>query len=241
MLQNIRLVLVNPSHPGNIGASARAMKNMGLSELYLVDPKEFPSEEANIRASGATDILENATVVKELGEALEGCDLIYGASARHRTLEKPVLTPNECAKVILSQPNYKVAILFGRERAGLSNDELSLCHSHIVIPTVDEFSSLNLAAEVQVISSELRCAYIDHNDSNMSQDNARELAPADQVLGFYQHLEQTLVEIGFLDPKQPKMLMQRLQRLFNRCLLDTKEINILRGILSNIEKKLNEK
>lgn len=238
MLSNIRMVLVNPSHPGNIGATARAMKNMGLYELYLVQPEQFPSKEAVVRASGADDILSAAIIVPTLTDALQGCSLIYGTSARTRTLEKPTVTPRQCAAAITTEA-IKVAIVFGRENSGLTNEELSICHQHIVIPTDEEFSSLNLASAVQVISYELRVAYLDKNSSILSKP-MRNLAAAEQVIGFYEHLESVLVAIKFLDPKQPKMLMQRLQRLFNRAYLDVTEINILRGILSRVERFIDK-
>lgn len=236
MLNQIRIILVEPSHPGNIGAAARAMKNMGLSQLYLVAPAKDPyCGEAIARASGADDVLESAVVVHNMADALVDCERVYGTSARQRTLEKPLLDVREAAAEILAGPRSTVAILFGRESSGLTNAELSLCHQHIIIPTDEIFSSLNLAAAVQIISYELRQAA--ELTPPREPAEQRELATADQVLGFYQHLEQTLADIGFLDPKQPKMLMQRLQRLFNRCEIDTTEINILRGILSKVDQK----
>jgi len=240
MLDNIRIVLVNPSHPGNIGAAARAMKNMGLSELYLVQPEEFPSSHASARAAGADDVLHAAVVVHSLETALTDCHLVFGTSARSRTLKKPMVTPRECAEFIRDNAQSKCALVFGRERVGLYNEELSLCHQHIVIPTNEEFSSLNLAAAVQVVCYELRLASLSEGEQNKNT-KMRQVAPQDQVLGFYSHLQDTLTEIGFLDPRQPKMLMQRLQRLFNRAALDTKEINIMRGILSKVDSFVTKK
>jgi len=234
MLQNIRIVLVEPQHPGNVGAAARAMKNMGLSQLYLVAPKSYPNAIATVRAAGADDILANARVVPNIKEALIGCDWVYGTSARERALEKTIVSPRHSAEQICSRA-AKAAILFGRERVGLTNEELSICHFHIVIPASENFSSLNLAAAVQVIAYELRMASLDVAQQQQSVPE-RELASMDQVLGFYQHLQQTLLAIGFLDPKKPRLLMQRLTRMFNRALLDEREINILRGILSKMDK-----
>lgn len=235
MLEQVRIILVNPSHPGNIGATARAMKNMGLSELCLVAPDRFPDGEATARASGADDILESAEVVTNIEQAVLGCGLVLGTSARERRLEKPLLSPSEAATEVKSLGNQKTALLFGRESIGLTNEELSLCHAHIVIPTVEEFSSLNLAQAVQIICYALRVAELGCDKAPTLFTEERELASADQVFGFYDHLQQTLIEIKFLNPSQPKMLMQRLQRLFNRAQLDSTEINILRGILSRVE------
>lgn len=233
-LSNIRIVLVNPSHPGNIGAAARAMKNMGLSHLYLVSPETFPHIDAIVRAAGADDLLANAVVVDDFTKALAGCELVLGTSARTRHLPWPLCNPRESAEIIFQHSQHQVAIVFGRERSGLTNDELALCHYHVHIPTNAEYSSLNLAAAVQVIVYELHMAGLISQPS--SNEQAPELATADQVAGFYQHLESTLMNLEFLDPKQPKLLMQRLQRLFNRAQLETKELNILRGILTAVDK-----
>lgn len=235
MLDNLRVILVNPSHPGNVGATARALKNMGISELWLLNPQDYLSPHATARASGATDILAKAPVVNTLQEAVAGCEIILGTSARNRFLEKPVLTPRECATTICAAPKTRFALLFGRERTGLTNEELSICHQQIIIPTNPEFSSLNLAAAVQLIAYELRVTAL--AEKTLAVLPQRELAAADQLLGFYQHLEKTLIDIKFIDPKQPKLLMQRLQRLFNRALLDKKEINILRGILTSVDRR----
>lgn len=235
MLDNVRIVLVNPSHPGNIGATARAMKTMGLSELYLLNPKTFPDPKATARASGALDILEQAQVVNHLSDAVAGCEWIIGTSARNRHLSKPMTNPRRCAAHITRQPQNRFALLFGRERTGLTNEELSACHQHLMIASNPDFSSLNLGSAVQIVAYELRMASLSTEEITPT-DAPRQLAPADQLMGFYQHLEKILRDIEFLDPKQPKQLMQRLQRLFNRALLDTREINILRGILSHIER-----
>src|SRR3990167_3516643 len=235
MLTEVRIILVNPSHPGNVGATARAMKNMGLSELYLVSPEQFPSKEAVIRASGADDLLANACVVPDLMTALRDCVMVYGTSARVRALEKPTLPPREAATEILCD-KVKSAIVFGRESTGLTNEELAICHRHIVIPTSEGYRSLNLASAVQVIAHELRVPALAETVTEPQFISQREIASADQVLGFYEHLQNVLIDIKFLDPKQPKMLMQRLQRLFNRAHLDITELNILRGILSRVER-----
>lgn len=236
MFDNIRIVLVNTSHPGNIGAAARAMKNMGFSRLYLVSPESFPHQQATVRAAGADAILANATVVDNLQTAISGCDLVFATSARLRTLSLPICNPRQCAEQILSHPQREIAVVFGRERTGLTNDELSLCHQHIYIPTISDFSSLNLAAAVQVLVYEIHMGTLNEHEDN-EKSTARSLATADQMEGYYQHLEQTLTKLKFLDPKQPKMLLQRLRRLFNRAQLDDTELNILRGILRAIDRR----
>jgi tRNA (cytidine32/uridine32-2'-O)-methyltransferase len=245
LLQNIRVVLVNTSHPGNIGGAARAMKNMGLSRLVLVDPLDFPSGEAVARASGATDILDNAQVVKTLEEALAGCNLVLGTSARDRRIPWPLLDPRECATTCLEQAGQggEVALVFGREYAGLTNEELQRCQFHVHIPSNPDFSSLNLATAVQVLAYEVRMAWLATQGLPTKQEKLETTAmlnaqPAtiDEMELFYGHLESTLVEIGFLDPQKPRHLMSRLRRLYGRCGISKLEMNILRGILTETQK-----
>lgn len=235
MLDQVRIVLVNPSHPGNIGATARAMKNMGLSSLYLVSPERFPHQEATVRAAGADDILANAMRVDSLATAVADCRLVFGTSARPRSLPWPCCTPRECAEKAVQASSQPVAIVFGRESRGLSNEELAICHYHVHIPTVEEFSSLNLAAAVQVLTYEL---FVASQDAPSFSESDGLPATVEQISGFLHQLESVLTDIEFLDPKHPKLLLQRLQRLFNRAHLEEKEIHILRGILSTIEKRL---
>lgn len=228
----VRIVLVNTSHPGNIGAAARAMKNMGLDQLSLVDPQGFPSAEATARASGADDLLAAASRVDSLEAALSGTRLVIGASARNRTLPVPMLDPRECAELVMQQPVDTVtAIVFGRERTGLTNDELDHCHYLVQIPANPDYASLNLAAAVQVISYELRMAAGLSMDRPESQHRG---AATDDMERFYQHLEETLLAIGFLDAGNPRQLMRRLRRLFGRARPNDNEVNILRGILSAV-------
>ncbi len=237
MLDRIRIVLVEPSHPGNIGATARAMKTMGLSQLVLVSPKQFPSSEATFRAAGADDLLAHALVVDTLQEGLSGCDWVIGASVRKRTLMRTMYQPRGCAEAVMQQPKRQVALVFGRESSGLTNEELSLCHDQVSISANPDYSSLNLAAAVQVLVYEMRMAALAapvETVQAVSEEDA--LATAEQVAGFYQHLQETLIAIGFMDPKQPKRLMERLQLLFNRAQLTEKELNIFRGILSAVNK-----
>jgi len=237
-LANVRIVLVGTSHPGNIGGAARAMKNMRLERLYLVDPKVFPHREATARSAGASDILANAIVCRSLVEALEGCTLVVATSARRRTLRWPQLAPKDCAQRILEHAvNNDVALVFGRERTGLSNAELDLCHFMTYIPCNPEFSSLNLAAAVQIMSYELMNAT--HGIFVPKDEEIhRSLADAGDVERFYQHLEQTLIALGFLDPRNPKHLMRRLRRMFNRIRLSQVEVSILRGILTAAQKHI---
>ncbi|NOX92619.1 MAG: tRNA (cytosine(32)/uridine(32)-2'-O)-methyltransferase TrmJ [Gammaproteobacteria bacterium] len=238
MQARVRVVLVDTSHAGNIGAAARAMKNMGLTRLYLVNPKQFPHADATARASGADDVLARVTVCTTLDEALVGCHLVMGASARLRNLSVPLLDPRQCAAKVLSEASgagVECALVFGREHSGLTNDELGRCHHLVHIPTNPEYSSLNLAAAVQVLSYELRVA-TSSEQVEVAGENAEALASADDMERFYVHLQQTLETIGFLDPKNPRIMMQRLRRLFNRARPDEVEMNILRGILTAAQK-----
>ncbi len=234
ILNELRIILVSPSHPGNIGATARAMKNMGLSQLYLVNPESFPHPLASARAAGADAVLEQAVVVDNLEDALSDCEWVFATSARRRNLTWPQLDVRSSAELIAKNPQRPTAVVFGCERVGLSNEELARAHYHIYIPTDKAFSSLNLAQAVQVVTYEL---YMAQQQKPERPAASPRLATGDEVNGFYHHLEQTLTEVDFLDPKQPKMLMQRLRRLFNRAQLEQKEINILRGILSAVDKQ----
>lgn len=242
MLQNIRVVLVGTTHPGNIGGAARAMKNMGLSRLVLVEPRVFPSPEADARASGADDILASTQVVASLEEALVGCSLVLGTSARDRSLPWPMLDPRESGVKVVEQAaqGQEVALVFGREHAGLTNEELQRCHYHVHIQSNPEFSSLNLAAAVQVLSYEVRMAWLAAAEQASVAVDAPgrdvELATMDEMEGFYAHLEQTLVAIGFLDPEKPRHLMARLRRLYARSEVERPELSILRGILTETQK-----
>jgi len=231
LLQQIRIVLCQTSHPGNIGAAARAMKTMGLSQLVLVNPKTFPHAEAIAMASGATDILERALVCDSLAEALQGTTLAIGMSARRRELSHELVSAHEgVQRAVATAHHTPVAIVFGTEMSGLSNAELDHCQLLAMIPANPEYSSLNLAAAVQVISYELRMATL--NNPQPSGTEPAPMATNDDVERFYTHLEQVLVEIGFLNPAQPKRLMQRLRRMYGRAGLEKEEVNILRGILS---------
>jgi tRNA (cytidine32/uridine32-2'-O)-methyltransferase len=235
---NIRIVLVNTTHPGNIGGAARAMKNMGLSRLYLVAPKEFPSDKATWRSAGATDVLDSAIVVDSLDEAIQGCSLVVGTSARERRIPWPLLDPRQCGESVCAEASqHEVAVVFGREDRGLTNEELHKCNYHVHIPANEEYSSLNLATAVQVITYEIRMAYLIASKGNTLPQHQWDMPPADaQALdSYYQQLEQTLMNLGFLDPENPKQTMTRLRRLYNRVRMDQMELNILRGVLTAMQ------
>ncbi|XOZ34356.1 tRNA (cytosine(32)/uridine(32)-2'-O)-methyltransferase TrmJ [Halomonadaceae bacterium KBTZ08] len=248
VIEGLRVVLVEPSHPGNIGAVARAMKNMGVAELVLVSPASFPDEEARVRASGADDVLERARVVEGLGEAIADCVEVIGTSARSRSLTWPILNPRDCGARVLSQGRAgPVALVFGREDNGLSNEELWRCHYNVQIPADPQFSSLNLAMAVQVMLYEVRMQSLfdapgatdPHWQSTESPADAGwdELpATAEDMERLMGHLEQTLTTTGFHDPERPRQLMVRMRRLFQRAHPDRMEMNILRGILTSVDK-----
>lgn len=241
-LAKVRVVLVQTTHPGNIGASARAMKAMGLSRLYLVNPHQFPCAEATARASGADDLLVNAVVCPSLAEALEGCGWVAGTSARSRSIAWPVLDPRSCGIQILeAAARGEAALVFGREHSGLTNEELELCHVMVRIPTVPEFSSINLAAAVQILAYEIRQAAASQEAVAEALNAAKTpLATAEQMAQLYRHIEAVMIEVGFYDPAKPRRLMRRVRRLFNRAQLDQNELNILRGFLAAVQKKTGE-
>lgn len=240
LLNKIRIILIETSHPGNIGAVARAMKNMSLNKLYLVNPKIFPHLEATARAAGADDLLAKAIVTNSLDNALENCNVIIGTSARLRNIAIPLLNPKTAAEKIneyLTNGENEIAILFGRENNGLNNEELLRCNYHVNIPTNPDFSSLNLAAAVQIIAYEIKMI-CDKQIIDKKINHDFELATANEIELFYQHLEKVLVAIKFLNPQKSTKLMLKLRRLFNRIQLEKLEINILRGILTEFEKKI---
>jgi len=249
-IDNVRIVMVETSHPGNIGATARAMKNMTLSDLALVSPQEHPGGEgkARARASGATDILYGAVKYDSLADAIADCDLVIGASARLRSVTWPELNPREMAEKIFAvgdQTNTKhersltfekTAIVFGREDAGLTNEEMDLCQFLVHIPANAEYSSLNIAAAVQVLCYELHMTALLNEGSIAKAENEHPMATSQEIEYFYEHLEQTLVDVNFLNRSNPMQLMRRLRKLFNRCGMDKIEVSILRGILTAISR-----
>lgn len=241
-LDNIRIVLVHTSHPGNIGAVARAMKNMGIDKLSLVAPKQYPDEQANWRAVSAGDVLDSAIVTDTLEEAIASCQFVVGTSARGRSIPWPLLDPRQCAERIAPATDHgEVAVVFGREDRGLTNDELQLCNLHLNIPTSDAYSSLNLAMAVQVVCYELRMLkiYPDLPTSDIEQWDTP-FSSSENMEHFYTHLEETLVDLEFLDPAAPRQLMPRMRRLYSRVRLDEMELNILRGILTQTRKWIDK-
>lgn len=237
-LDNISIVLINTTHPGNIGAAARAMKTMGLSRLVLVEPADFPSGHATALASGADDILASARVVSTLEEALAGCQFAVGTSARVRGVSLDLVEPKICAEQILEEADGgQVALVFGREDRGMTNDELRRCHLQVHIPTNPDFSSLNLGAAVQVMTYELRMAQLAHQGGvELPKTKQKALASQEDVERFYQHLYETLVQIGFLEHSSHEKIMAKLRRMYGRIRPDRVELNILRGILSETSK-----
>ena len=290
MLEQVYIVLIEPSHPGNIGAVARAMKNMGLSKLVLVNPLVFPSSHADARASHAKDLLERAEVVADFTSAVHNSHLVIGTSARNRSLPWPMVNSASCAEKICQYlvnsqnstqatragqtkiSKAKISIVFGREHSGLTNQELQSCNYHLFIPSNPEYSSLNLAAAVQIVCYEIyqQVLKLDIQDSIENTEETQTTlntkaskktackkftwsqkpfgidwdlpkASHEQVQRLIQHLEQTLIEIGFFDPGNPKMIMQRLKRLLLRIQLDEMEVNLLRGVLTSVQQAITDK
>lgn len=265
-LQNIRIVMIQTSHTGNMGAAARAMKVMGLSDLYLVSPKSAPDEQAVAMSSNANDILDSATIVEKLSDAIQDCQLVVGTSARHeRTLSWDIQDSRSCGETIANhiakhihvknntsqakdQTEYnqaKVAILFGRESSGLTNEELAVCQHLVHIPTNPDYNSLNIASAVQILAYECRLAtmqlqtssQVDNKDDN-NQNKDDELVNAADLEGYFEHLKKVMIDINFIDPENPRYLIPRLRRLYSRSGVTRSEMNILRGMLASIQKKL---
>ena len=235
---NIRIVLVNTSHPGNIGGVARAMKNMGLTRLYLVAPRDYPNEQAEWRAVSAKDILDTAIIVPTLEDAITDCQFVVGTSARERRIPWPLLDARQCAgRMAQASSQEQVAVLFGREDRGLTNEELRVCNLHLNIPTSGAYSSLNLAMAVQIVAYELHMlrSSVELPVNELEQWDSP-FASKGNMEHFYQHLEETLIDVEFLDPTAPRQLMSRLRRLYTRVRLDEMELNILRGVLSETQK-----
>lgn len=230
MLPQIRFTLVETSHPGNIGGVARAMKCMGLSELTLVAPKHFPHAEATSRASGAGDILQNARLCADLGEATGECVFVVGTTSRAREIPWPVVDPRRGAATLLQEAqNGPVAVLFGRESGGLTNKEVDLCHLLVRIPTNTQYESLNLASAAQVVAYEI---YLAASCGAGITEHSRDPADGATMAMFYEHLEQALRDIDFIKPASSVKLMRKLTLLYNRAQPTVEEINILRGILT---------
>ena len=240
VFSNIRIVLVGTTHPGNIGAAARAMKTMSQDKLYLVNPKEFPSAEASARAAGADDILANAEIYSDLKSAISDCELVITTSARVRSIPWPMVTPRECAEKIIGSGNKSTAIIFGRENSGLNNEEMELGNMVLKIPVNSKFSSLNLASAVQIVCYEIFLQE-NNNESFKVFNEKSNFVNQEKMEQLYEHLERTMVDVGYYDRNNPRKLLHRLRRLFNRALLDETELNILRGFLSATQEKLKIK
>ena len=239
MKKNIKFVLFQPSHPGNIGAAARAISTMGFTKLALVQPSmKHPQPEARARSSGALDVLVNAEVFPNLQEAISDCGFIVGTTIRGRRISVPTSTVREFATEINEKANQQnIAIIFGPEKTGLTNSEIDCCNHLIEIPSSKKYSSLNLAAAVQVIAYELRI-----NDMTIKEKTIdRDLASNEEMELFYSHLNDVLLETGFLNPRNPRQLMRRLRVLFNRAEMDENEMNIMRGILASFQSTSNKK
>ena len=240
MVNQIRIVLCHTTHPGNIGAAARAMKTMGLTELVLVKPRYFPHADATARASGADDVLSQARVVDDLAEAIGDCQLVLGTSARLRSISLPQFGAREAARKAVEVADQEhVALLFGQERSGLTNEEMASCHALVHVPVNPDYGSLNLGAAVQILSYEVRMARVELGQLMVPEMATHVAAPQAMLEGFIEHLETVLRQIEFLDPNQSKTMMQRLRRLFQRAAPEQHEIHILRGILSAIQKTVN--
>ena len=241
----VRFVLVKPTHPGNVGAAARAIKTMGFDQLRLVNPRRFPSDEASAMAAGADDLLDRAAPAASFAEAIGDCRLIIGASARLRHMKWPVLSPEAAAEKLVEFARCgPVAVAFGRESSGLSNEEMDLCQYLVHIPCNPRFKSLNLAAAVQVIAYELRKRLsADENATRSDAPDAGPDAPAssEEVEGFYRHLEESLHATRFFQDRRSGSLMRRLRKLFNRTHLSRREVNILRGMISAFDRGPVEK
>ena len=238
LLNSVKVVLVGTTHPGNIGAAARAIKNMGIFNLALVKPKEFPSDIAIYRSKAAKDILENAEIYESLEDAIAGCKLVVGTSARARSVPWPVFNPRDAAEEmskISKQGN--VAIVFGREDRGLTNDELGLCNFHVHIPSDPKYSSLNLSQAVQILAYEIRLAYSrDEVISEVKWDV--DLANNEQTERLIDHMEELMQDVEFYDVENPRKLLLRVRRFFKRSKIDVMEANIFRGLFSSIQKRL---
>ncbi len=237
MLSNIRIVLVKTFHPGNIGSTARAMKNMGLSRLYLVDPKDFPSFEASQMASSATDILKDAVVVDSLAEALEGCSLVVGTTARLRSVQWPQVDSRECGELLVNESaEGEVALVFGRERTGLHNEELELCQYLVNIPTGEEYTSLNVAQAVQVLCYDILMASRagKTNKTAPAKEPKDREATSDQMEGMYEHMFDTMQHLNFFGERNPEHIMRRMRCLFGRARPTVRELQIMRGMFSAV-------
>ncbi|KAE9541444.1 tRNA (cytosine(32)/uridine(32)-2'-O)-methyltransferase TrmJ [Ursidibacter maritimus] len=246
LLKQIQIVLVETSHSGNIGSTARAMKTMGLSHLRLVSPKQSIDEQAVALSAGAKDVLEQAQIFNRFDDAIADCQLIVGTSARLRHLQSSLIEPRACGELAMQRAKQgKVAIVFGRERVGLTNEELLKCHYHLNVPTNAEYGSLNLAMAVQLVSYEIRMAWLnltknmqnDQQNLPLTENTNISYPSAESLAHFFNHTERLYRELGFI---RNDAVMLKLRRLYQRCELETAELNLLRGMLTAVEKGLNK-
>ena len=239
--QNISFILVGSTHPGNIGAAARAMKNMGIHQMGLVSPKEFPHEKAFFRAKAATDVLEKAVIYKSLKEAISETKLVIGTSARNRKVPWPIVSPSEAAEEIVSfskTSEDKTAVVFGREDRGLTNEELGLCNLHVHIPSSDEYPSLNLSQAIQIIAYEIRLKALSLEGKLEKQEWDVPLAENAEIERLIEHFDELMQDVEFYETDNPRQLLTRVRRFFKRSKLDHMEANIFRGVFAAIQKKL---
>ena len=239
--QNICFILVGTTHPGNIGAAARAMKNMGIHQMRLVSPKEFPHEKAFFRAKAATDVLEKAEVHESLNDAISEAKLVIGTSARNRKVPWPIVSPREAAEEIVSfskTSEGKTAVIFGREDRGLTNEELGLCNLHVHIPSSDEYPSLNLSQAIQIIAYEIRLKALSHEGKLEKQEWDVPLAENAEIERLIEHFDELMQDVEFYETDNPRQLLTRVRRFFKRSKLDHMEANIFRGVFAAIQKKL---
>ena len=241
--QNISFILVGTTHPGNIGAAARAMKNMGIYQMRLVSPKEFPHEKAFFRAKAATDVLEKAEVHKSLNDAISEAKLVIGTSARNRKVPWPIVSPREAAEEVVSfskTSEGKTAVIFGREDRGLTNEELGLCNLHVHIPSSDEYPSLNLSQAIQIIAYEIRLKALSYEGKLEKQEWDVPLAENAEIERLIEHFDELMQDVEFYETDNPRQLLTRVRRFFKRSKLDHMEANIFRGVFAAIQKKLKK-
>ena len=241
--RSVNFVLVGTTHPGNIGAAARAIKNMGIHNLILVAPSNFPHEKAFFRAKSASDILENAIIFETLEEAVKDSNYVIGTSARNRKVPWPLVTPKQCSNELVSfikQQDSKISVVFGREDRGLTNKELGLCNLHVHIPSSDEYPSLNISQAIQILAYEIRLSALSVKGPLKEQSWDVPLAQNKEVEKLIEHFDELMKEIKFYETENPRQLLTRVRRFFKRTRLDRMEVNIFRGVLAAIQEKLKE-
>ena len=240
MSNNIRFVLLGTTHSGNIGAAARAMKTMAITDLSLVNPEDFPSSQATSRASGADDLLFNADICKNMDQAIKNCKLVMGTTARKRHLDIPVIDARKAAEILVKESkHHPVALVFGKERYGMTNEEVERCHYLVRLPTVESFSSLNLASAVQVLSYECQMAELNYQPKKeIEQFSDEEMVNAEVMESFYQHYFNVMEKALYLRKEGHESLKTKIRIMYNRIRPKKHEIDILRGFLSKLDKKL---